>query len=127
MSKNEKKKKPYVTTTVDLSIHVVCAAVLAAFFYWITGRLLWPILAVVGGILIDIDHFVDYFSFYGLRFVFSDFYCQNYGVSSKRYVFFHSWEIIIALWIASVWVLWITPLVAGMTVHLLADYLDNYP
>ncbi|NQT32702.1 MAG: hypothetical protein HQ594_03405 [Candidatus Omnitrophica bacterium] len=123
MFKKTDENKSYFTTTVDLTIHLILALVLAAFFYWLTGRWVWPILGIAGGILIDIDHFVDYFNHYGLKFVFSDFYCQNYGVSGKRYVFLHSWEIIILLWLISRWVLWITPIVTGMTIHLLADYI----
>ena len=106
--------------------HLVLAVAFAVFFYWFTGGWAWPILAIIGGILIDIDHFIDYFRHFGPRFSLIDFFGHRYRASGKCYILFHSWEIILILWVFSAVFVWITPLVAGMTVHMETDLLSSH-
>lgn len=113
-------------TAVDLATHFVLALILAGFFHWLTGRWEWSFLVIIGGVFIDIDHFIDYFLYYGLRFDLKSFFAHGYLASGKCYMVFHSLEIVVLMWAFSGRFLWITPVTAGMTVHLLTDYFFSY-
>ena len=111
-----------ISTAVDLAVHFILTVVLAGFFYWLTGRWIWPALAVVGGILIDIDHFIDYYRYFGIRFNARDFFGHKYLASGKCYVILHSWELVLCVWILSLFFAGVTPLAAGMTLHMVIDH-----
>lgn len=121
MLKNIHLNKENLLTAADITLHLVLAIILAGFFRVYTGGWLWPILAVTGGVLIDLDHFLDYFLHYGLKLNLGDFFCYRYKASGKCYIILHSWEVIALLWILSLAVRWIVPLVSGMTLHLVTD------
>lgn len=126
MPDTAKKNKRYFRTTIDLTIHLMLTLILAVIFRAYTGGWMWPVLVIVGGVFIDIDHFFDYFLWYGLKFDLRNFFCHNaQHTSGKCYVVFHSWEIVIFMGVFSSTVLWFTPLAIGMTIHLLIDYLIN--
>ena len=112
-------------TIIDLATHLVLALILAGFFRWLTGGWMWPILGVIGGILIDLDHFIDYFLYYGFKINLGDFFNHRYLASGKCRIFFHSWEVIILLWVFSLRFFWITPIAAGMTLHIITDWFFN--
>lgn len=114
-------EKKNILTFIDLTIHLIIAFVLALFFRWLTGGWAWPVLAIIGGILIDLDHFIDYFLYFGPRFSLADFFGHKYIASGRIYVIFHSWEITAVLWLVSAKVLWVTPFVTGISAHLLVD------
>ena len=126
MSVEVGQDKKKMLTVADLSAHFILALALAGFFYWLTGGWIWPFLAIIGGIFIDMDHFIDYFLYFGLKFDPGDFFARRYLASGKSYIIFHSLEIIMLMWVFSPMILWITPIVTGMTVHLLTDYLFSY-
>ncbi|MGB2662017.1 MAG: hypothetical protein WBD04_06505 [Candidatus Omnitrophota bacterium] len=111
----------YWKTYVDLALHAVFTLLLAWFFYRLTGGWLWPALAVLGGIFIDVDHLIDYFLYYGYRFNLKDFIAYNYMASGKIYIVFHSIELITVIWIFSLVFSWAIPLASGMTLHILID------
>ena len=119
-------RKRLVTTAIDLSIHLVVTAILAVWFYRLTGGWSWPVLAVVGGILIDVDHFIDYFLYFGPKFDVLGFFTHRHLASGKIYVVLHSWELVFVMWLGSLAVLWLTPLAAGMTAHLLVDTFSRH-
>ena len=106
---------------VDLTAHAVLTLVLAYFFYVTTGSMIWSFLCVVGGIMIDVDHLVDHFCYFGPRFKIKDFMLQKSLQSGKAYVPFHSWELASLLWLSSFWVSWAIPLAVGVTGHLVID------
>ena len=112
----------YLRTAVDLATHFSLAVLLAWFYYWLTDGWVWPVLAFFGGVLIDLDHFFDYFKYFGMKLDLKDFFGHKQLASGKLYVILHSWEIVLILWICSFWVPWILPLVTGMTVHLAVDH-----
>lgn len=122
MSGGDKYHKEISETVIDLTTHFILTFLLACFFRWLTGGWLWPILAFAGGILIDLDHFVDHFLYYGFRFDLKDFFVSRYLTSGKCYIPLHSWEVIALMWLISVRVSWITPVVSGMLLHVLTDY-----
>ncbi len=115
------KRKKKVFLWVDLSAHVIVITCLAVYFYFKTGGLLWSFFCVLGGILIDVDHFIDYFLCYGPRFKIRNFIYGGYLITGKFYVLFHSWELLFILWVVSVWHHLMVPLAASMTGHLLID------
>ena len=121
---SDKKKLFY--TAVDLSVHVVITIALSLYFYVLTGGWVWPMLSVIGGILIDIDHFIDHFLYFGFRFNLMSFLRHEYQASGKCYVFFHSWELLGILWFISVFVQWVFPIATGMTGHMIVDSLISH-
>ncbi len=129
MTENKKfsrQRKTLFRTIIDLAAHLTCTLVLAVWFYHITAGLLWPFMAFLGGVLVDVDHFLDYFLHFGASFVPVDFFTHRQKISGKCYIIFHSWEIIFVLWISSIFVIWLTPLVTAMTVHLLIDHFTSH-
>ena len=114
-----KLNKDLLGTLADLTLHFVIACLLAWLFFRLTGAWLWPILSFIGGVLIDTDHLLDYFFYYGFKFSLKDFLGHKYLASGKSYLIFHSVEIILLVWVLSIFALWLIPLATGMTVHLL--------
>lgn len=57
--------------------------------------------AFVGGVLIDLDHLIDYFLAFGAKFRL-EYFLKGYQFleSDKIYIFFHGWEYIILLAVA---------------------------
>jgi len=121
MTLSEKQKKLRIATIVDLVLHFFTALVLSLFFLWIKGGWLWPALCILGSIFIDLDHFIDYFIYYGFKLDLKKFFTHKYVTSGKVYIVFHSWELILILLMFSFKISWLVPFAAGMTVHLLID------
>jgi len=82
-----------------LTIHVLLA-LLAGFIVW----RLWqePIAAflsaVLGGVLIDLDHLAEYFWLLGFNFKLDDFVLGiQYTSNNKFYLLFHGWEYVMII------------------------------
>lgn len=86
-------------TFIDLILHVIFTylAGYIVFKKWNKREVsFWG--AFVGGILIDLDHFIDYFMTYGMRFNLTDFFQgMQFLKSGKIFVFFHAWEYLLIL------------------------------
>ncbi len=86
-------------TFFDLIFHVVFTYIAGyiVFKKWMQRDIsFWG--AFIGGILIDLDHFIDYFLFYGFHFDLTEFFQGvQFLNSGKVYVFFHAWEYLLAL------------------------------
>jgi hypothetical protein len=108
---------------------IVSSGVTAILSVWVKS---WDALAVcfLSGIFIDLDHHVDYFlarkeiPFSYRKLV--DF-CWN-DHSAKIFLFLHSYELLITLWI-SIFVfdlnrIWVSAAI-GMTIHILCDEIAN--
>jgi hypothetical protein len=122
LNKSSGGKGDIYATAFDLSLHFVFTFLLAWYFRVSTGGWAWPVLCVVGGILIDVDHFIDYFLHYRFRFDLGDFFSHRYcEESGKYYMFFHSFELLILMWVIALFVAWIIPVVTGMSLHLAID------
>ena len=91
---------------LHLSIHLGFSLLAGLIIFLIWRK---PLLSFSGGILggffIDLDHFIDYFLAFGLKFNL-DYFSHGYQFlkSGKVYVLFHGWEYVIIL-IAVVFVL----------------------
>ncbi|MGB2651417.1 MAG: hypothetical protein WBD00_04345 [Candidatus Omnitrophota bacterium] len=113
-------------TAIDIVTHLIVTVILAGVFYRFTGKWTWAVLTIVGGVLIDLDHFLDYFLYYGLKLNLRDFFDHKYLASGKCYILFHSWEVLAVVWCLSVIVRWMVPVAAGMTSHILIDYFFSH-
>ena len=84
---------------LHLSIHLFFA-ILAGLIIWLIYKK--PIICLVGGViggfLIDFDHFIDYLIVFGFNFKF-DYFFNGYQFlkSDKIYILFHGWEYVIIL------------------------------
>jgi hypothetical protein len=110
---------------VDLSLHAVITLSLALAAWKLSGRPAWPLLMICGGILIDTDHFIDYFLHLD-RWSLSSFLHGHFIMSRKLYLVFHAWEIVIVLALLSLKWGDLIPLVVGMGTHLLTDTLMHF-
>lgn len=90
--------------SIDLISHVI-ATVLTAVFTW---RFYYPndmrklflagIVSSITGIWVDLDHFIDYFLYYGPSFHLTQFLQgSEFASSNKLYIFFHAYEYVLIL------------------------------
>jgi len=83
------------------------------------------------GILIDLDHLLDYFIRHGHDFTIRKFFQASYERQYRRAVLIlHGWEWIIlcclvVLWIG--WISWLVGLIIGVSSHLILDQMGNRP
>ena len=80
--------------------------VLISFFIWRRFRDFRLILVVfLFGIFIDIDHWFDYFVWFGSKINLSNFFhvASYVHQSGKVYIPFHGWEFIIIFWLVGRW------------------------
>ncbi len=112
------------------SAHILTSAALSAGLYVWSHSLPEAASCFVSGVLIDVDHFLDYFLFSGQRFSVRDFFSwHNEARWKKLTLFLHSYELYAVLCIAVYFlhndnallrgVLW------GAGLHLLLDQLVN--
>ncbi|MDP1853245.1 MAG: hypothetical protein Q8L26_03445 [Candidatus Omnitrophota bacterium] len=88
-------------TAIDLSIHFISTGLFAAIIYKISANFIYVGIFMVGGILIDLDHFIDHFIHFKNRFRLSDFLGSTYLKSGKVYLFLHSWELNLVILLAA--------------------------
>jgi hypothetical protein len=84
---------------IHLSIHFILAILAGGIVYKIWGRLYISLIAgLIGGVLIDLDHFIDYYIAFGPNFrldhILSGF---EFLKNEKIYLFFHAWEYVALL------------------------------
>jgi hypothetical protein len=94
-------------TYIDIFIHIFVSIFVGIFVWNIYGNkkksnlYLSLFLSQVAGLLIDVDHFIDYFFYFGFSFDYDKFISgQSFIQSGKNYVFFHGWEYVFlfAVW-----------------------------
>lgn len=123
---NKEEKRRAFYTALDITSHIVLSLALAFIFYKMTGGWLWPVLAVAGGVLIDLDHLLDYFLYYGFKIDVRGFFLHKYIKRGTVYSLFHSWELIAIIWLLGIVYDFCIPLAAGMTLHLATDLIYSY-
>ena len=88
---------------MDLALHITIHFVLSL----IAGFVVWNfykrasisvLAALAGGVLVDIDHLIDYFLAFGFDFK-MDYFLSGYQFlrSGKIYILFHGWEYVVVL------------------------------
>lgn len=86
-------------------VHFVLTAVIAGFLFWRFKDWRLVLIAFLVGIFIDVDHWFDYFAYFGLKLNFSNFFnVASYVIpASKIYVLLHGWEFAIPFWLIGRW------------------------
>lgn len=82
---------------VDLSMHFISTVIVTAIIYKISDNLVYAGIFILGGILIDLDHFVDCYICFKKRIKLTDIFGCRSLQSGKVYIFLHSWELIIVI------------------------------
>lgn len=109
--------------------HTWFSSALAAVLWWLAG----PVSAMAcmaAGVLIDVDHIVDYVLNYprqkfGIKHFFRVF---KHDVLTRVFVLLHAWELVAAAWLAawrSGWQPVLLGVAAGLGLHLLLDQFFN--
>ncbi len=122
---------------VHLLIHFSLAILSALFFAFAFKQFYWPILAgLLGGFFIDLDHVLEYFFVFGLKFNLYEFLNgYQFLTSDKIWLVFHAWEyfpiILLLVYLLrkkKVLALFLLTLAFSGLVHLVSDsYINNYP
>jgi len=114
---------------MKLSEHLGISFSLSAVFFALTKDYSLALSSFLAGVLIDLDHFFDYFKSEGIKFNLNDFFhrCENFEIK-KFYLLSHSYELLLLL----VLVVYLTPphpltlgILLGFTQHLLLDQISN--
>ena len=108
--------------------HIAASAAISFFVYLYFKSVSCAIISFLSGILIDLDHILDFCLSYGIR-QYNSFFKKIYAVDLKKLIlFFHSYEFPILLWLGiilfSLNKYWIS-LAVGLTQHLLFDQFTN--
>ncbi|MDP8246718.1 MAG: hypothetical protein P9M00_01135 [Candidatus Tritonobacter lacicola] len=102
---------------------------IGAIVYALTRSFAMALGVLVGGVLIDLDHFVEHFSYRGLSLDLRDmFHLCYYNLHSKLYLLLHSYELLVIIWIAALFVAksdFLTGFAIGFTIHIIMDQIDN--
>jgi hypothetical protein len=85
----------------DVTLHVIVTSLFALCVYLELHSYLYVLCIVAGGVLIDIDHCIDHFLYFR-KFNLRKFFSARSLESGKVYLFLHSWELIAALFLVSV-------------------------
>lgn len=109
--------------------HIVASTVFSGSLYLIYPSLEMAAASFVAGVLIDIDHCIDYVIEFGIRSKWSNFFRSfEEGQYTRIYIVFHGWEWIPVLGTMS-WLTeynpWVVGILLGATQHLILDQLTN--
>lgn len=108
--------------------HIAAAAAVGAGVYAYYRSLPCVAWAIIGGVLVDLDHVPDFLLEHGIRKI-SRFYhiCTSFEMR-KLYLVLHSVELVFIIWaaiaICGLGAIWIS-MAAGWSVHMLLDILSN--
>jgi len=101
----------------------------SAFLFAITKSWILFTASLVSGVLIDLDHVLDFLWEYRMRFVVQKFFDAHYN---RKILFcmiiFHSWELLIPLNIYAFLVggnSWVIGITIGLTQHIILDQTFN--
>ena len=109
--------------------HVIASGVISIFVWGYFRSLGCAAISFAAGVLIDLDHLIDYFASHPFTLRPKDIYdaCLNVRLK-KLYVLLHSYEVIIILWLA-IWLFALSncwkAFAIGLTQHVLLDQITN--
>jgi hypothetical protein len=117
----------FINSIIDITVHLLLTAIISLVIYLKSRNFSYIAFFAAGGILIDVDHFLDHFLYYRFKFNIRDFISCNSLASGKAYVLLHSWEINLLVFLAGLW--FDSPhllfLALGLTIHLGVDNLQQ--
>jgi hypothetical protein len=111
--------------------HTSISLVLSGALYSISESWELAIASFISGIIIDMDHCIDYIREYGLYFDIDMFFKSYSEYQYKRmFLFLHGWEWLffwaMIAWLTG-WNMWILGLLAGHSHHMILDQIFNKP
>ncbi|MDP8246719.1 MAG: hypothetical protein P9M00_01140 [Candidatus Tritonobacter lacicola] len=102
---------------------------IGAIVYALTRSFAMALGVLVGGVLIDLDHFVDYFIYRGIHVNLKDMFHLSYNnLFPKFYLLLHSYELVALMWILVIFFIrnkLVTGLAIGFTIHIIQDEVGN--
>jgi len=115
--------------------HIIASGATSLFFYALTNSWTGSVACFFGGIVIDVDHLLDFYCdkkrmCWSLKEMNRFCLDERHG---KMYMVFHSYELLVVLWVVLVVVLHFEPIafgfVFGMSARILFDQFTNavYP
>jgi len=110
---------------IDISFHLAVVIICCTAIYLKTGNVSYISIFIMGAIFIDLDHLVDHFLYFKNKFNLNAFFSSGSMESGKVYIFLHSWELTLLLYIAGLAAksTGLVMLSAGFAAHLAADSL----
>ena len=114
---------------MDLSEHIALSLPAAAVITLATGKPEAGLAFAVGGVLIDLDHLLDYWREKGFTLSLQKLN-EHFGGRKAKLLFLilHAWEWNALLWLLWAWLgwpLWVAALAAGSLAHLALDQRYN--
>jgi hypothetical protein len=123
-----------MSLALHLTIHI-SLALLAGLLVWSFWRRPAAAIAggLIGGVLIDLDHLIDYVIAFGFTFNLGDFFNGYYGVKNGHiFYLFHGWEYVVILLAIGILIKkhmrlksFAVALALGMLLHLMIDVTIN--
>ncbi len=115
---------------MQLHHHTLLSLAASAAVYLVSRSFAAGLACFLSGIFIDLDHFLEYFYYFGLRrfSVRSFFQAANEHVYRKFFLLLHSYELAGVFWILSLAVIrrpWAWGFSLGFTLHIIADQIYN--
>ena len=114
---------------MKLKQHITTSIFFSAFLFAISKS--WIIFgsSLISGVLIDIDHVLDYFLVYGINIRIKQFFdvCHTQKIL-RVWLIFHSWELLFLMGISAFivrWNPWLVGTIVGFTQHIILDQLFN--
>lgn len=109
--------------------HVVTSGIISALVWAYFRSFGCAAISFLAGVFIDLDHLIDYYTQHKFTLKLKRIYCACRRIRFKRlYLLAHSYELIVALWIA-IWAFSLSnawkALAIGMTQHLIFDQITN--
>ncbi|MEW6040484.1 MAG: hypothetical protein AB1633_03080 [Elusimicrobiota bacterium] len=107
-----------------LEAHIPISLAVSSAVYVVTKSPHTAVACFLSGILIDLDHFFDYFKSEGLKFDIRDFFhkCNN-SLVKQYYLLLHSYELVLLLMLLALWLKSevMTGIFIGITSHIFSD------
>lgn len=126
----DKIKKIFPPLDKDLVLHLIISFFVFVLIYIFFKSWKLAALGFLSGILIDLDHLIDYFLVYRTNFKPEKFFNGYQFIESKKsYVFLHGWEWIIVMLLIGFFAGSIRPAIAigiGMFGHLAVDQILSF-
>jgi len=113
--------------------HVLSSVVLALVIYYFLESTATSLAVIISGVFIDLDHIYDFWisrppKFLNINhFLTTEKYMRQ--INQKAYVFLHAYELLLLLWLATVYSKWHPVLLgisAGFSLHLVLDDIGNH-
>ena len=109
--------------------HIIATVIISSFVYYVFNSLPAFISSLVGGLLIDIDHLIDYYLDQGINFKVRNFFIWCHSDHWTRLtLFLHSFELVFILWgsiiVFNLGVVWVG-FAIGFSQHLVFDMIFN--